>query len=280
MRRELEGRAALITGASAGIGEAAAQSLAKRGFSLILAARRLDLLQALAERLGSGTLAVPCLPVQLDVTDLSSIQRAVEIAIGRFGQIDVLVNNAGVGRLDWLDQMDPAEGIERQIRVNLIGLAQMTRAVLPSMLSRHQGHIINVASIASLIGSPTYSIYAASKFGVRGFSEALRREVASFGVRVSVIYPGAVRTGFAGDAVAQRKTRITTPRWLVLTPEGVGEAIAGLAVHPRRSLVLPWVMRPLAWANALVPGLFDWLVVRAFVRRERGEFRGAPRQGP
>ncbi|MCJ7706255.1 MAG: SDR family oxidoreductase, partial [Anaerolineales bacterium] len=189
MRRELEGRAALITGASSGIGEAAAQALAKRGCSLILAARRLDLLQALAERLGSGTQAVPCLPVQLDVTDLSTIQRAVEIGIGRFGQIDVLVNNAGVGRLDWLDQMDPAEGIERQIRVNLIGLAQVTRAVLPSMLSRHEGHIINVGSVASLIGSPTYSIYAASKFGVRGFSEALRREVAGFGVRVSVIYP-------------------------------------------------------------------------------------------
>lgn len=280
MRRELEGRAALITGASAGIGEAAAHALARRGCSLILAARRLDLLQALAERLGSGTQAVPCLPVQLDVTDMSTIQRAVEIGIGRFGQIDVLVNNAGVGRLDWLDQMDPAEGIEGQIRVNLIGLAQMTRAVLPSMLSRHEGHIINVASIASLIGSPTYSIYAASKFGVRGFSEALRREVAGFGVRVSVIYPGAVRTGFARDAVARRKTRITTPRWLVLTPEGVGEAIAGLAVHPRRSLVLPWVMRPLAWANALVPGLIDWLVVRAFVRRERSEVRGTPRQDP
>jgi hypothetical protein len=280
MRRELEGRAALITGASAGIGEAAAQALAKRGCSLILAARRLDLLQALAERLGSGPQAVPCLPVQLDVTDLSTIQRAVEIGIERFGQIDVLVNNAGVGRLDWLDQMDPAEGIERQIRVNLIGLAQMTRAVLPSMLSRHEGHIINVGSIASLIGSPTYSIYAASKFGVRGFSEALRREVAGFGVRVSVIYPGAVRTGFAGDAVARRKTRITTPGWLVLTPEGVGEAIAGLAVHPRRSLVLPWVMRPLAWANALVPGLIDWLVVWAFVRRERSQVRGTPRQAP
>jgi short-subunit dehydrogenase len=274
MRRQLEGRVALITGASAGIGEATAEAFARRGCSLILAARRVDLLTRLAERLNSGRESVPCLPVHLDVTDLGSIQQAVENGLRRFGKVDVLVNNAGIGRLDWLDQMDPAEGIERQIRVNLIGLAEVTRAVLPSMLGQRWGHIINVASIAALIGTPTYSLYAASKFGVRGFSEALRREVASSGVRVSVIYPGPVRTGFAGDAVVHRKTAITAPGWLVLTPKGVGEAIAGLVTRPRRTLVLPRVMQPLIWANVVAPGLIDWVVTQAFVRRERGEAPG------
>lgn len=279
MQRQLEGRVALITGASAGIGQAAAQALGRRGCSLVLASRRIDLLQALSEKLGSGPEAVPCVPIQLDVSDLGSVCNAVEASLGRFGKIDLLVNNGGVGVMDWLDQMDPITAIEAQIRVNLLWLVQMSRAVLPSMLGRRQGHIINVASIASLIGSPTYSIYAASKFGVRGFSEALRREVGVFGVHVSVIYPGAVRTGFAADSVARRKTRTTTPGRLVLTPEAVGETIARLAIRPRRTLVVPWVMQPLVWANALFPGMVDWLVGRAFVLRERPEARRGRQPG-
>lgn len=269
MPKGLEGRVALVTGASSGIGAAAARGLALRGCSLILAARRIQLLEALAEEIEAGPCAAAALPVHLDVTDRGSIDRCVQTAAARFGHVDILVNNAGVGMLDWLERLDPMAGIQQQLDVNLLGAIQMTRAVLPGMMERRQGHIIQMASMASWIAAPTYGVYAASKFGLRGFSEALRREVTPWGIHVSVLYPGAVRTGFASAGVAKRRTRLTTPRFLVLISESVGEAVSRLAVRPRRSLVMPAVMRPLIWVNSLFPGLVDVLVVRGFVRRER-----------
>lgn len=262
-------RVALVTGASAGIGQAAARALARRGWRLVLASRSLNLLQALAYEVAGSTETAPPLPLRLDVTDPDAVEACVATALERCGRIDLLVNNAGIGRLDWLERLDPQEGVRAPIDVNLIGAIWMARAVLPSMLERRAGHILNVASLASWIASPTYSVYAATKFGLRGFSDALRREVSHLGVSVSVIYPGAVRTGFAAADLARRRTRLRTPRALVLTPDSVGEAIARLAERPRRSTVLPAVMRPVLWLNVLAPWLVDWLIVRGFVRRER-----------
>jgi short-subunit dehydrogenase len=137
------------------------------------------------------------------------------------------------------------------------------------MIKRRSGSIINMVSIAGLIGSPTYSIYAASKYAVRGFSEALRREVAVFGIRVSGIYPGAVSTEFANHTQAKRKTRITTPSVLRLSSADVARAVVGLVQRPRRMLVLPWFMHLAVWINSLSAWLVDWVVERRFVARER-----------
>ncbi len=271
MQRPLEGRVALITGASAGIGEATAHALARRGCGLILAARRLELLERLGTRLELENRGVPTLPVRLDVSDLGSVESAVRAGLDRFARIDILVNNAGIGGLDWLERLDPVTQVAAQIEVNLLGPILMARGVLPAMMARRQGHILNVASMAALIATPTYSVYAASKFGLRGFSEALRREVQPWGVHVSVLYPGPVRTDFAGDVVERRKTHITTPKWLVLTAEEVGAAIAGLVLRPRPSLVIPAILRPLVALNAVAPSFIDWLTTRFFVLRERPE---------
>jgi hypothetical protein len=258
----------LITGASSGIGAAAAREFARQGAQVALAARRLDRLEALARELGPDALAL-----RADVSVQADIEHMVAQALARFGRVDVLFNNAGFGRLDWLERLPPDE-IEALVRVNFLGLVQTTRVVLPGMLARRRGHIINMASVAGLIGSPTYSVYGAAKFAARGFSEALRREVAPFGVRVSVISPAGTATEFAGQAGIRRITRMTTPRWLELSAEEVARAVVGLVRRPRAEVILPWPMAVLAEINHWFPALTDWLVVRFFTERERQDLLG------
>jgi NADP-dependent 3-hydroxy acid dehydrogenase YdfG len=257
----------IITGASSGIGEAAARLFARRGYRVALAARRLERLEALAGEIrqaGGQALAVPT-----DCACLEDTRALVEKTLAEWGQIDVLFNNAGFGRLDWLENLDPETDVEAQVKVNLIGLIQMAQAVLPHMIKRRRGRIINMASIAGLVATPTYSVYAATKFGVRGFTDALRREVGVYGVRVSGIYPGGVESEFRQHARVRRKTRVGTPRRLRLTCEQVAEAVWGLVQRPRRALVIPRVMNFGIWLAALFPGLTDRLIEVFFVRRER-----------
>ena len=153
----------------------------------------------------------------------------------------------------------------------MLGVVQTTRQVLPVMLEQRSGHIINMASMAALVGTPTYTIYAACKYAVRGFSEALRREVAPWGIKVSVVYPGGVATDFGSHAGIKRKTNITTPKWLVLTPQDVGRAVAGLVRRPRANLVFPWPFRFSAWLNFLLPWVVDVSTVRGFTIPERSD---------
>lgn len=257
----------LITGASSGIGAAVARLFCQRGWRAVLAARRADRLQELVQEIQVG--GGEALSVPTDVTDVDQLQHLVKAALDRFGRIDVLFNNAGFGRLDWLEKLDLQAGIAAQIAVNLTASAQLASLVLPHMISRRSGVIINMSSLAGWVGTPTYSIYAASKFGLRGFSEALRREVGVFGVKVCAIYPGGVDTEFAEKAHIRRKTGLTTPGWLRLEADDVARAVWGLARRPRRSLILPRLMLFAVWANLLFPGLFDRLAERGFVRRER-----------
>ncbi len=172
--------------------------------------------------------------------------------------IDILFNNAGFGRLDWLEALDPVKDIQAQINVDLLGAIWTARAVLPHMYARRSGHIINMCSMAGWIAPPLYAVYAAGKFGMRGFSEALRRESAPLGVHVSVIYPAGASTEFsshAGDNAARR--RFKTPAWLSLTAEDVARAVVGVAQHPRRQLILPWWMVVSKFLNSHFTGLSD-----------------------
>src|SRR5688572_22741069 len=268
---ELRDKVVIVTGASSGIGAATAREFGKAGARVVVAARRLERLQALAaeiEGLGTGAQA---LAVAADLSQLDDIRAMVEQTLSTFGRIDVLFNNAGFGRLDWLEKLDPEKDIEAQVRVNVLGVLQTTRLVLPHLQAQKGGHIINMASVAGLVGTPTYSIYAACKFAVRGFSEALRREVAPWNIRVSVIYPGGVATDFAEHAGIKRKTQVTTPKFMRLTPEQVGQAVVGLVRHPRRELVITWPFRLSVWLNTVWPGLVDWTTIRRFTEVERSE---------
>jgi NADP-dependent 3-hydroxy acid dehydrogenase YdfG len=263
--QDLSGQVVLITGASSGIGAAAAREFARAGAQVALAARRAERLEALAHELGPAALPVPA-----DLTQRADRERLVAETLAHFGRIDVLVNNAGLGRLGWLETLT-AEEIEAQVNVNLLALMDLTRLVLPPMLARRSGHIVNIASLAGHIGAPTYAVYCATKFGVRGFSEALRREVAPFGVRVSWISPGGVAgTEFGERAGLRRRTRLTTPRRLQPTAEDVARAVVRMVRQPRREVILPWLLRLTVWINALLPGLTDRVVAEAFTKRERG----------
>jgi NADP-dependent 3-hydroxy acid dehydrogenase YdfG len=269
----LTGKVVILTGASSGIGAATARAFAREGARVVLAARRAERLFALAAELGEHALPIPT-----DVSQLSDIQNMTARALERFGRIDVLFNNAGFGRIGFLDQLDPQADIAAQYAVNVLGVVQATRHVLPVMMAQKNGHIINMASVAGLIGAPTYSIYASCKFAVRGFSEALRREAAPWGIRVSVMYPGGVATEFAERAGIRRKTGVTTPRWLRLSAEQVAEAVVRLARsgRPHPTPVLPMLYRLTAWLNLAWPGLVDWLTVNRFTVRERwDELRAA-----
>lgn len=252
----LKGKVVVITGASSGIGAAAAMRFAHEGCKMVLAARRGDRLEQLSAQIRQA--GGQALPVVMDVSQPSQIEAMVKSALEAHGRIDILLNNAGFGRLGWLEALDPVADIQAQLNVNLLGVILTARAVLPQMYGQRSGHIINVASLAGWIAPPLYTIYAAGKFGVRGFSEALRREAMPMGVHVSVIYPGSVRTEFGlhvGDSAAKR--RFKTPTWLTLSADDVARALVGLARHPRREIVTPWFMILTKFLNAHLNGLSD-----------------------
>jgi NADP-dependent 3-hydroxy acid dehydrogenase YdfG len=259
----LTGRVVIITGASSGFGEHAARLFSREGCKVVLAARRRERLESIAGEIRAWGGDV--LPVVTDVTQHDQIQAMVESTIDRFGRIDILFNNAGFGRLDWLEALDPIQDIERQITADLLGVIWTARAVLPQMYQQHSGHIINMSSIAGWAAPPLYSIYSAAKFGIRGFTEALRREAAPMGVHVSAIYPGSSPTEFQKHIGENRaKKRFSTPEWLRVTPEDVAQGVVDLAKRPRRSLFLPRIMSLSVFINSHFPGMSDRAQMKAF----------------
>ncbi|MFN2237621.1 MAG: SDR family oxidoreductase [Anaerolineales bacterium] len=257
----------IITGASSGIGEATARLFASKGYRVVLTARRIEQLNDLAQDIQSK--GGRAMVVVTDITKNDQIENLVSQTLDHFGQIDILLNNAGLGRLEWLENLDPINDIEYQIKVNLIGMIQMTRAVLPFMIKRKQGHIINIGSIAGLIATPTYSVYAASKYGLRGFTEALRREVNIHGINVTGIYPGGVATEFGEKAGIKRKTKISTPGFLKLTAADVAKTVFRVVQKPYRAVIIPGLMRPTVWLSVVFPGVIDKIIEWRFTKRER-----------
>lgn len=265
MSRSLKDKVVLITGASSGFGAHAAHLFAEEGAKVVLAARRLDRLQKLADEIqnsGGEAVAVP-----VDVVSQEEISLMVETTLDIYGKIDILFNNAGFGRLDWLENLSVHRDIQTQIDVNLTGLIQVTREVLPHMIKKRSGHIINMSSVAGLVAPPLYSIYSATKFGVRGFTNALRREVRHLGIDVSIMYPGPAVTEFGehtGDHSV--KKNISTPAWLQMSADYVAERVVELAENPRRSMILPWWFAPVIWLENHFPGIAD-IVLSQFAKK-------------
>ena len=191
-----------ITGCSTGFGLELAKLVLGRGWRAVVTARDADRVGGLAE--GAGERA---LPLGLDVTQQDQVEAGVTAATERFGRIDVLVNNAGYGY-----QASAEEGIEVEIRAqfdaNVFGLFALTRAVLPVMRAQKHGHIINITSVAGLVGFPGSGYYAASKHAVEGWSDALATETAPLGIKVTCVEPGPFRTDWAGRSLKQTPNRI------------------------------------------------------------------------
>lgn len=191
MTDNIAGKVIIITGASSGMGAAAARHLAGHGASLVLAARRTDKIERIvADITGSGGKAIA---VETDVTRLQDMQRLAKAAIAAFGRIDVLVNNAGLMPLSPLERLKVDEW-NQMIDVNLRGVLHGIAAVLPHMQERKSGHIITTASVAAYKVFPASAVYSATKFALRGLTEGLRQEVKPYNIRTTLISPGAVTT--------------------------------------------------------------------------------------
>ena len=170
----------------------------------------------------------------------------------------------------WLEEMHTKRDIAQQIHVNIQGVIQMTQAVLPHMIERRKGHIINMSSMAAFVAPPTYSVYSASKHAVRGFSEALRREVGVWGIKVSGIYPASVETEFSEHLGGVYQSDFLYPRAFRLKSEDVAKEVVKIVRSPKREVILPRIMQFSKWLNILFPGLIYRIIERAFVRPERG----------
>ena len=268
---EAKGKVVIVTGASSGIGEATAREFAKEGSKVVLAARRVDRLEALAKEIDAMNTGAQALVAQADLSKLEDIQALITKTLEQFGRIDILVNNAGFGRLDWLENLDPVKDIQSQFDVNVMGVVQTTRQALPVMIKQRSGHIINMCSMAGLVATPTYTIYAACKHAVHGFSEALRREVKPWGIDVSMIYPGGVTTEFGAHAGIKRKTNATTPRFMLLTAEEVGKEVVNLVHRPRAMRIIPWLWTFTVWMNRNFNSFVDYTTINRFTIPERAE---------
>lgn len=189
MNENIDGKVVVITGASSGLGEAAARHLKQVGAKLVLGARRLDRMQALAAEIGLSADAV----VQTDVTDCDQVRRLVDQAVTAHGRIDVIINNAGLMPHSPLERGKVADW-DRMIDVNLKGVLYGIAAALPHMTRQKGGHIINVSSVAGHKVRPGSAVYAATKAAVRMLSEGLRQEVKPYGIRTTIISPGAVES--------------------------------------------------------------------------------------
>lgn len=205
----------LITGCSTGFGRELALRIVKRGWKLVATARNLAQISDIEALDKDNVLAVA-----LDVTDQAQIDAAVQAAQEKFGRIDVLVNNAGYGYQSSVEEGEEAE-IRAQFDTNVFGLFALTRAVLPVMRARKSGHILNITSVAGLIGFPGSGYYAASKHAVEGWSDALRAEVGPLGIQVTCVEPGPFRTDWAGRSLKQ------TPSKIVDYVETAGARLAG-----------------------------------------------------
>jgi len=253
--KNLQDRVAVVTGASRGIGTYIAKELAKEGCHVVLAARTAPALEGLAEEIramGRRALAVAC-----DVADGDSRRSLVSAATAEFGRIDILVNNAGIEVTAHFEDQDDEE-LDRIIRVNLIAPMQLTRLVLPGMLERKRGHIVNIASLAGKVPVPYSSPYAASKAGLIAFTEGLRAELQGTGVSASAICPGFVAD--AGMYANWERETGTKASFLAGTvkPERVARDVVKAIRRNRPEMLEYWLpARPTMVLAELAPGTFE-----------------------
>jgi len=283
-RRRLAGLVAIVTGASAGIGQATARALARAGATVVLAARRAERLEQLAAEIeaeGGTALAVPT-----DLLVEAQITRLVATTAARFGRIDVLANIAGWGRYNWLEQLSAVD-LRQQYEVNVIGTAELTRQVVPHMQRRRAGHIINMVSYASRIAVPPMTIYASTKYALEGFTDGLRRELAPWGIHVSRVHPAGVPgTEFNQQAAANGGVEYQSAPIGKVSKERVAAAVVRLVEHPRRSVFLGRSYEVAVLLNRYAPALVD-AAMGLWVRHKRAaelaasapEALPAPRRG-
>jgi short-subunit dehydrogenase len=258
----LRGRAAVVTGASSGIGRALAVRLGREGARVALVARNAAELEAAAEEVraaGGEAFALPC-----DVAERGAVGSAAAAAVARLGRVDLLVNNAGYGRHRPFLRWD-VEDMERVMRVNYLGSLYWTKALLPAMVERGEGWIVFIASVAGHIASPDESAYAASKFAQVALAESLSLEVEDRGVHVLTVCPGVIDTPFFDAEALARMPEVA--RRSMVGPEALVDAILAALARGRHRLTYPRRFALAYPLRELLPGLFRRGVKRAALPR-------------
>jgi NADP-dependent 3-hydroxy acid dehydrogenase YdfG len=230
---DINAKVAIITGASSGIGIDFSEALIKKGATVYGLARSTDKLEKVQQELGTQFK-----PVTMDITDHDAIEQWIDETFSKDHQPDILINNAGLGRFADVDELTLDEW-EAMVQTNLSGTFYMTRQIVPLMKDKKLvSHIINIASIAGKVGNPKMTGYNASKFGVRGFSEALFKEVRYDGIKVTCFYPGSIATSFFGD-------KDTDTHENMMQPDEVAQVLVNVLETPDNFLINDITMRPL-----------------------------------
>lgn len=253
---ETEKRTVVITGASSGIGAAAAAEFARRGDSVVMVSRSKEKL----ERAGKGLAGAQILPC--DISDRRQVSGMAKSVLDRFGRADILVNNAGFGVYGTVSKLTITE-IEDQMKTNYFGMVYCTKHFLPGMVERGTGHIVNVASVAASMGLPGMAPYCASKFAMLGFSEGLKHELRGTGVGVTVVSPIMVRTDFFDHPSFAGMPRSGS---LSIGAERVARAIVRASSSPRLEIIVPAAVRGAVWLKQTLPYMINPILGSSFRR--------------
>ena len=229
---DIKAKVAVVTGAGRGIGRAISVELARMGARVVVAARSVSDLEETARLAGSASV------VPTDVRNKEDVHRLLEYAASQVGPVDILVNAAGIGVASPVVDFTDSD-YDAVLDTNLKSIFFASRFVLPSMIERGTGHIINIASIAGKVGSANLAVYCASKFGVVGFTQALAEEVRQQGIRVSLICPGSTDTSFLGSSSKSSKSRER-----MLSPSDIAHAVAMIVTQEANSFISEVVIRP------------------------------------
>lgn len=277
--KDLKDRVALVTGASRGIGRHIAQTLAGHGVHLILAARSGDALETLAQELATAY-GVRIIVVPTDVSERAQMDHLVDRAMSEFGTIDILVNNAALERSEFFWESDP-EQTDMDLRVNVQAPLYLSRRVLPGMMERNRGHIVNIASIAGLGAGPHGESYITTKHALVGFTRGLRASLKAEGSQVSA---SSICPGFVSDvgmfARKQAANGVRAPGLLGSSaPDSVSKAVVKAIRKDKTEIVVnPMPVRPLLLLSLLWPSLGEWLTRISGVNRVSNEMVDASRK--
>ena len=253
---DLNDKVVLVTGASEGIGAATARLLRTRGAKLALAARSEEKLAGLAQ---PADLIIPG-----DLLDPDHRRHVVEETLARFGRIDVLINNAGIGMYipSW---RAPIDEVRRMFELNFFAALELVQLVVPDMRKRRSGCVVNISSIGGQLSLPWFTLYSSTKFALLGFSDGLRMELKPDGIHVIAVCPGYVKTGFQGNVIGGRPPdRLQRSKKFAITAEQCAEAIVKGIERDARTVSAPKIGRALVFLSQVFPSITDRILLKTY----------------